>query len=225
MDIDKNLQRFIDDKTSDEEADALLEVWITKTKDAELRTEASSILQKDYGLGRNPKKGGKLKYLRPLLVAASLALLFSMFFINRDDFSATELAAQYVDTESLTHPGNSKGVTELDTNRTRAIVAFNNTDFNLAIVHFNQIKTTSEEDKYYLGLAYMKSGQIQQAIDTFEEVGERNDVRFRQEINWFLALSHLLNGNTPKATESIKNIQNGDWKYDDAQKLLHHINK
>ena len=220
MEKNNKIEEFLSDTTDMEKMDDILKMWITRTKDEELSEELSQTLDNRYGVKRKPKKGDVLRYLRPILaIAASLALLITLYTINQNDVSADTLATQYLDSQTIQHPGSFKGVANSNSNRIIGIMAFNEGDFKKAAMQFEEIVLPNEEDLHYLGLAHLKNGQYQKAIVNLKK-GAVKTSRYREEANWFLSLAYLLNGQDANAKYWLEQIGNNDWQFDKAQELL-----
>ena len=220
MEENNKIEEFLSDTTDMEKVDDILKTWITRTKDEELREELSQALENRYGVKRKPNKGIMLRYLSPILtIAASLALLFTIYMFNQNDVSADTLAQQYLSTHSIQHPGGFKGAANFDANRAQAIMAFNEGDFEKAALQFDEIASPNEEDLHYLGLAYLKNGQYQKAIENLIKGAEKTS-RYREEANWFLSLAYLLDGQDANAKYWLDQIKKGDWQFEQAQDLL-----
>lgn len=223
MKQDKKAQEFLNEETSLDKMDNTLKEWVGRVMDDEIRTEISNSLKDDFGITRTPKKVFVLKHIRPILAtAASIALLVSIVLFNQDNIAPDALAIQYLSAQQLQHPGGSKGTSLPDANRTKAIKAFNEGDFAKAVGDFKKIESPRDEDSYYLGLAYLKTGQYQNAIETLQNC-TKESVRFEQETNWFIALSLLMDGKYMDAERKLEQIKQGDWKHDEANELLKSI--
>lgn len=220
MEENNKIEEFLSDTTDMEKMEDILKMWITRTKDEELRKELSKTLDNRYGVKRKAKKGVVLRHLRQILaIAASLALLFTVYMFNQNDVPADTLATQYLDSQTIQHPGGFKGVANFDSSRTKGIMAFNEGDFKKAALQFEEIVSPNEEDLHYLGLAYLKNGQYQKAIENLKK-GAVKTSRYREEANWFLSLAYLLDGQDANAKYWLDQIKKGDWQFEQAQDLL-----
>lgn len=205
--------------------DDLLETWVKGVKNEELRAEMAYVLEEEYGITKLPQKVYVLKHIRPVLaVAASIAMLVGLFLFNRNETSPKIMAAQHLEVLTLQHPGHFKGVSKSDENRTQGIIAFNNGDYKQAFKYFEKISSPNDEDNYYLGLAYLKEGRYKKAVENLKTNLGGNS-RFRQEANWFLSLAYLLDGKDTEAERHLQQIQQQDWRFDEARKLLNELKK
>ena len=220
MQEDKKIKAFLDEGTDMETLDKTLKSWITQTMDDELRDELTQTLNEKYAVKRTAGKSFVLRHIRPILAtAASLALLISLYMVNQNDITPNALATQYLDSQTIQHPGGFKGAAASDVNRTRGIVAFNNGDFDEAALEFEKIVAPNAEDSHYLGLAHLKSGQYQKAIEHLKKGASENS-RFREEARWFLSLAYFLDGQDTAAKQQLRQIREGEWQFDKARELL-----
>ena len=224
MERDEKIRQFAKGQLSEKETDALLEDVLTEEMDTGLRQRISQKLKDEHGVTREQpaKSEGKLRYLPYMLaVAVSIVLLFTLTIFNGGN--PQEMASGYLAGQEIMHPGSFKGVTDQEQERTLAIDAFNDARYGEAAGHFGKIATPNVEDDYYLGVAYLKDGQLDAAKDQLQKVGEQN-TRFDQEANWFLALAYLLDEKEDEAADILKKIGTNEWKYGEAQELLDEIN-
>lgn len=220
MQENNKLKEFLAEGTDMDKVDDTLKIWVTQTMDEELRDELAQTLNEEYGLKRTAGKSFVLRHIRPILAtAASLALLISLYMVNQNDITPNALATQYLNSQTIQHPGSFKGAAASDMNRTKGIVAFNNGDFDEAALEFEKIVAPNEEDSHYLGLAHLKSGHYQKAIEHLKK-GALENSRFREEAHWFLALAYFLDGQDTAAKQQLRQIREGEWQFDKAQELL-----
>jgi tetratricopeptide (TPR) repeat protein len=69
---------------------------------------------------------------------------------------------------------------------------------------------TSRRDIFLAGLAYLETGQYEQAIDNFEQLQQTADeesATFRQETDYYLALAYLQNGQSSQALALFEQIR------------------
>ncbi|BFP42459.1 hypothetical protein FGF1_33040 [Flavobacteriaceae bacterium GF1] len=225
MQQNERIKEFLAKGTDMAKLDDTLKIWVTQIKDEELRDELSQTLDERYGVKKTPEKGFVLRYIRPILAtAASLALLVTLYMVNQNDVSPHALATQYLDSQILQHPGGFKGIAKSDLNKTLGIRAFNNGDFEKAILQFERIASPNEEDIHYLGLAYLKNGQYQKAIEQLKN-GTSETSRFQEEANWFLSLAYVLDGEDKAARYRLGQIEKGEWQFDEAQELMEKLKK
>jgi len=226
MNKEEKLDTFLAPDADMGKMEDILKTWVTGVNDEKLRVEMAEALAKERGITKSPiKTTYKLRLIRPLLVAAaSIVLLIGFFYLYPSDVSPSHLATQYVETQTLQHPGSFKGVSIVNQSRTQGIIAFNNGDFKQAIIHFEEISAPNDEDTYYLGLAHLKVGQYKDAAVKLEQ-SANNTSRFHEEVNWFLALTYILDGRSADALSYLSKIKKGDWRFDEAQELMLTLNK
>lgn len=220
----KYINKLLDPNISKKEEDQIFEELLKKKYDNELRTKWQEKLTKDHGISREHsslhRKTSSGKYLKLILAAAaSIALIVTLQLFNVTSNNVSELAQQYLDDQEILHPGASKGTAEESNDRTLAIQAFNQKEYNRSILLFSTLSKASDEDRYYLGLSYLLNKQYKEAIQEFETTKIKSN-RFSQEINWYLSLTYLLNQQNNKAKKVLKSIKTNDWKYTKAVELL-----
>ena len=208
---------------SEADQDKLLQKGLKSIFDEELRASMSKKLQQEYGIGRTHKgetKVVKMPLLRKLMpIAAAVLLLISVFVWMIPSRSAQDLAMAWIQQQEVFHPGLTKGSQEVELNRTEAIQAFDATAYEKAASLFSAITNPTLEDRYYLGLSYFLGENYEAATEIFESMYP-SDHQFEEEVQWYLALSYLMQNQNDKANTTLSNIQNEDWNYQEAQKLL-----
>lgn len=225
MGQNEKTHNFLYGKVSPEEDDETLNLWVKKIMDTELRDHMDQTLENIYNVKRKNEKGFVLRYLRPLLAtAASIALLVSLFIGYQNNISPESLATEYIVAQTLKHPGSSKGISQPNLYRTDGIMAFNSGDYEKATLSFEKIELPNLEDSYYLGLAYLKTGNLANAIEELKKCTHESS-RFKEEANWFLALALVLEGKNVAAQQQLYTISKDAWKYAEAQELLKRLKK
>ncbi len=227
--MSNRLIKLTDPKISKEEEDRILTEVITAKMNQDLRRKWEHMLEEEYKVTREGRsKVRRLFSSRNtkllLAIAACIALVIAIPFMNISTTTSQELAQQYLAEQEVLHPGISKGTAAEDEMRVRAIQSFNNQAYGQAAQQFGQLEASNEEDHYYHGLALLLSNRYPEAIEQFEQSEAMND-RFLQELHWYQALAYLLDGNDQQAAEVLTHIQSGDWNYEKAQSLLEKIRK
>lgn len=221
--MEEKLHKFLTEELPEKETDAILEELITQEMDADLRKRLSKTLEQEHGITREyGKKTAKVKYLGYILAAAaSISILIALvFYPNTNMDNPQLLAQQHLQEQHFSHPGTFKGADPtMERQRSQAIVSFNNGDFSNAIVHFKALASPTAEDRYYLGLSYLMNEQYGLAIGNLEKSMMTSE-RFVEEVQWFMGLAQLLEGDTEKAEETLNKIGPYEWKYKEARLLL-----
>jgi tetratricopeptide (TPR) repeat protein len=63
---------------------------------------------------------------------------------------------------------------------------------------------------YYLGLAYLETGETENAIGIFKQLIENNDNLFVEQSEWYLGLCYLKTNQMDKAKDVFENIANSE---------------
>lgn len=226
MELKEQVHRFLTTDLTEQETDEMMENLVTHELDADLRKKWQNILENEYKVSRDQKpQRGHIRFLTyTLAAAASIALLLTIFFISKDSEDPQSLAMVYVNDQEIIHPGTSKGTVQADQNRIAAIGAFNAGDYAEAAGYFGRIASPTVEDLYFLGISNLKQQRYDEAVTALEK-SRAESVQFAREINWFLALAHILNAQDDKAIRPLRAISAEEWKYDQAQELLQAIDR
>ncbi len=221
------LNKLLDPNISKKEEDQILEDVIKMKHDEALKTKWRGVLSNKYDITRNENNSNKtIKFSNTLKIilatAACISILLTIQFFGASS-NPSDLAQQYLNEQEILHPGASKGFEKRDENRTLAIQAFNNGDYDKSSKYFQSIETINDEDLYYEGLAFLLNSKYTQAIQKLETI-ESNE-RFKQELNWYLSLAYILDKQNEKAEKQLKQISSTDWNYLHAQELLKTLNE
>ncbi|NJL74202.1 MAG: tetratricopeptide repeat protein [Saprospiraceae bacterium] len=86
--------------------------------------------------------------------------------------------------------------------------AFHNGDLEGAVALFSSIEMQNDSFAstvaYYLGQTYFKLKQYDKAVNEFEKVVTSNDIRFKDNADWYNVLANLANGK--EVTQSLAAI-------------------
>ncbi len=223
------LKKLLDPDISKKEEDQIFEEVLKKKLDEDLKMKWQGMLNSDHGIVRNEtstkKKVSSSNYIKIFLAAAaciSLLIALQVFYTAPSD--PYTMAQQYLNKQEILHPGASKGIVDEDENRTLAIQAFNNKDYEQSTKYYQNLEAANEEDMYYHGLALLLNNRYSEAIRKFEENGIKSD-RFKQEIHWYRSLAYLLNKQNEKAETLLKQIGSNEWNYQQAQQLLKQLDE
>lgn len=220
MKPNQKLNDLLSEVVHSEKTDSILKSWVNTLADEELRNEMASTLQADFKIDKGSSKKSKTVRLRTwITAAASIAILISVFFYKQNMADPDVLAAQYLQTQFVEHPGNSKGFAQVNSFRSEAILAFNEEAFLKAAENFEKITEPTQEDIYYLGLSFLKTGQYSKASESLEKCLSEGS-RFKEEATWFLAISLILEGKEANSKVLLEEIKKVDWQYEKAQKLI-----
>lgn len=95
-------------------------------------------------------------------------------------------------------------------------------DYKSAVNKLEQLKP-SDTVNFYLGQNLLAMEEYQQAIRKFNEVSDSSV--FYKQSKWYSALSYLAIERFDSSESRLKEIEEGDYKYDEALDLLEKISK
>jgi len=81
-----------------------------------------------------------------------------------------------------------------------------------------------KDQKFYLGISNLALKKPKEAIKYFELLNEAGS-RYDQQVHWYLGLAYLLNEEKVKAISTLALIQNDEFEYASARKLLEQLNE
>lgn len=161
-------------------------------------------------------KKPKVIGLKPwyLAVAASIAVLFGLFFFNYNqnpsfnDYNHPEQA-------SFAERGSEDGPLK------NAEKEFNAKRYSLAIPHFEAVlaKGKTPEIQYYYGISLLEQSEYLKAEAVFNELKAGNSA-YKDKATWYLALSKLKQRDYKSCKEILQTISEDYEDYDEVQLLL-----
>lgn len=161
-------------------------------------------------------KKPKVIGLKPwyLAVAASVAVLFGLFFFN---YNQNPAFSDYNDPEeaSFTIRGTvDKPLKEAET-------AYNKGHYNDAIPLFETVlkKEKSAEILFFYGISLLEESEYKKAEAVFNELKAGNSA-YKEKALWYLALSKLKQKDYESCKKILETISEDDEGYDQVQELL-----
>ncbi len=147
-------------------------------------------------------------------IAASLALLmgFFIFFYNQTP-SSEELIGEYY--ERLFIPGvTTRGENTNRTIKAKAQIAYNNEDFEAAIVGFETLDPSmvSNEDRVYMGLAHFELDHFDEAIRYFDMIPKDETINYGRA-QWYKGLTQLKAERFDDARYTFTQLMESDSSY------------
>ncbi|MHC0439805.1 tetratricopeptide repeat protein [Flavobacterium sp. 3-210] len=161
-------------------------------------------------------KKPKVIGLKPwyLAVAASVAVLFGLFFFNYNQYPAF---ADYNHPEqaSFAERGSEDGPLK------NAEKEFNAKRYSLAIPHFEEVlaKGKTPEIQFYYGVSLLEESHYLKSEAVFNELKEGNSV-YKEKATWYLALSKLKQRDYEGCKKILQTISEDYEDYDEVQLLL-----
>lgn len=161
-------------------------------------------------------KKSKVFRLKPwhYVAAASVALLFGLFFFNHSSNPGFEDYHQY-ENAYFTERGT------VDANLKQAEEAFNAKKYAAAIPFFEAVlkEKKTPEIQYFYGLSLLEANKIQQAEAVFNELKAGNSI-YKNKAIWSLALAKLKQKDYKSCREILLSIPSDYENYDKVQELL-----
>jgi tetratricopeptide (TPR) repeat protein len=159
-----------------------------------------------------------MRAIAAILVLAAGIWAVQYFFFGKKPADATSLYAQYAVHEPLSATRGS----ETDTLRAKAIALFNKKEYAAAIPlmqQYMQQHTNDNEWRIALGIAYMETGQYDQALMFFDSVANgASALQYRGK--WYMALMQLKQGRKAECLNVLKTLPNDAPEYKQAEKLI-----
>ncbi len=166
---------------------------------------------------------------RRYLAAAAAILIFMlmlpMYFYQGTPTTVPVLAEQYITENTFPISPNRMGNETEGALWLEAKKAYQETDYEQAVKKISQIAPKNQEQLFYLGLSYLYQSPSNEAkVIEILQKARQLEGRFKHEINWYLSLAYLKNGQTLEAKKELENIVQLDrWKLEEAKKLLEEL--
>ncbi|MBF4492207.1 tetratricopeptide repeat protein [Flavobacterium sp. MR2016-29] len=171
----------------------------------------TQISDKHFNVSKPKVIGLKSWYLA---AAASVAVLFGLFFFN---YNQNPTFADY------NHPEQASFTERSTANQTlkAAETAFNKGKYNDAIPLFETIlkQNKTPEIQYYYGVSLLEESQYQKAETEFNKVISGTSV-YKEKAKWSLALSKLKQKDYKACKAVLQTISEDYENYDEVQLLL-----
>lgn len=214
------------DKNLNEEVETFLSNALQARFDEELKQELKEELNYHYNISKKNlpsesqvEKPRRIGYYILAAAAGFALLLIALNLLITSPGNARELAASYLVESEIYHPGALKGVATDQSERQRAIEAFNEKKYAEAEQAFARIEEKTEEDLFYSAICALFLEQYNTAITRLEPLAAAKS-NFSPEARWYLAVGYLLNGNEPAAKDLLLKMDASSWNYEKAQQLL-----
>ncbi|MFK8004937.1 MAG: tol-pal system YbgF family protein [Saprospiraceae bacterium] len=224
MNLKKFQQENLKGELSYERWEEHAQHFINQKFDREKSKEYTDILAKN-GVTRSPR----IIKRKWFLIAASFLILITAggyLFSNQYSDSPKELALQYLE-KPFASDEYRRGKINIQATRGMAIEAYNNQQYNRAIDYLQTIENQGEagkKDYFLMGLClvYQQNPKYKNAIEVFTQVQEIDANYFTDEIQWFLSLCYIMEGDNSKARIFLNEIleSKSSRKIEDAQRIL-----
>lgn len=190
------------------------------------RLELKSMFNKLTDEKVKPKT--KVFQLRPWLAAASISFVVGFaswfYFFNSANLNTDELyASNFAPYDNVVHP-IERG-SELEDLKTQMFSAYEAQDYDLWFVLLAQLTTKQKDDyfDFYSAIGYMQLDNHEKAIPLLQGYINNNG-QLDDRATWYLALSHLKQGEMKESKEALKMlIEMKSFKKKDAENLLKNL--
>ncbi|QSW91062.1 MULTISPECIES: tol-pal system YbgF family protein [Flavobacterium] len=164
-------------------------------------------------------KDTKVIGLKPwyLAVAASVAVLFGLFFFN---YNQNPSFADYNNPEHASFTERSTA----DETLKQAETAYNKKRYNTAIPLFETIlqKQKTAEIQFFYGVSLLEESHYKKAEDVFNALKNGTSV-YKEKALWYLALSKLKQKDYEECKKILESISEDYEDYDQVEELLHQL--
>lgn len=145
-------------------------------------------------------------------IAASIVLIISVvFYFNQKDVN-------YYDQYFEPYPDliSQRAVTD----NSYAMYHYGRGEFQEAVAAFEEMDAMSKDERFYAGIAYLSVGELDKAESNLSASLSTDWSSFAI---WYLALRFLKSQDYERAIQHLSQIQPGEFKYEEAQKILGQI--
>lgn len=230
------LKKFKAGLSTDKDADDLTRKVIRQSVESEQWLRWQEKLSKQYNINRNENPKTLLPKAQPinrwfLGIAAGVAILIISIVALKTSPPANvnQLASEYLAANQFPHPleHRSKGSEEaLSQLRNQAASAYIKRDYPSAIALGEKIVQQSPQvttdDYFFLGLSYLYDNTDNRAVEYLRkaQLASQNSNRFKQEIDWYLALALIKDHQYEAAQSALDHIiENNQWRTKEAKAL------
>jgi predicted negative regulator of RcsB-dependent stress response len=198
-----------------------------KSVKANLDSLIDDLIGEDEEIPKTNSKVKNVKWVYIVILILGFALIGYMGYRDgskvQNSVKAPVLYAQYFEVLPNMKAAEDRGVelkSELKSDADLAMEYYNNGDFKKAAIILK-----GQDDINYLvfgAIAEMKNNQHEEAIDILQKSRQLDsDERYRDIIDWYLALSYLKQGDINKSKEFLSSIANDKhYKKEEAGAIL-----
>lgn len=225
----ENLKKYADGDLTDKEMEGVTRDLIQAKFDEERRKKWGSLLEEEYDTHRQHS----IRKLRPLVrwslgIAASISLLLIAYFylLAPVNNSPDQLANAFLQESK---PPASENIRKGE-GREEASEWYDSKQFEKAIPLFEKIiagNAAENKDRLLLGISYVYTEEYAKAtaiLLDFRNNSSLEDQKYSDQLNWYLAIAYIKQGNIEQAKAELSQLQEGDWQYPKAQDWLNQLN-
>lgn len=217
---------FSDSALNNEEEQTYLKKIFDTHFDKKYKERYAKILEDKHQITRDasnviPKKSTNTR--RILLFVAAAAAVFLLFFMVKPLISPSggnlmELTNQYASAEVLLNKDIKRGEVIDEQARAEAIQLYNSGKYTEALSQYGLIDQLSNEDVFWVGMSHFNAQEYQAAETQFASLADQADLKYKEELKWYYALTLLQNGKNDEAKEVLQSMIS--WKGAEVKKLL-----
>lgn len=198
---------------------------INTISDIQLKQEIQ-LVQKDFQKEQKPKS--ILRTLRPWISIAAtfLLIVFAYQFLKQEPPQA--LFKQYYSAYNINYGVRDKR-DPLELKLSQASSFYKQKDYAKALQLLDPIQTIEDAKlNLMIGICQLEEDKTEAAIHSFQQIIDQKDAVFFYHSLWYLAMTHLKDGNTTPSKLYLKQIIEADpakevFKRSEAKKLLKKI--
>lgn len=176
------------------------------------KIEKPDLEKVDYKIKETSDPTSAAYKFRHLLIAASFTILllatggYSLIVQNYSNSGLVSSSHQpegFTDIISTLGDNNATGILA------KSKTAFDDKQYNEAITLLNTIPVNTPffvTAQYNLGILYFQTEQFSKATTAFKVVQESNDIRYIENAEWYLVLTHLKNNDTQLAKSALNSF-------------------
>ena len=169
------------------------------------------------------KKAVHIKLTTWMAIAASLLTVVLLGYLLLPGTPDTEamFVAYYEPYPNIINPARRSGGGDTETILEQAVRSYEAEDYKQAVALFEQGTDPSVGHTFYQAASYLGLGQSADAIPLLQQVAQEDQSVFYEAGLWYLALSHLKEGNTAEAKTHLTALtERGNDYATEAEEVL-----
>ncbi|MBO3699666.1 tol-pal system YbgF family protein [Roseivirga sp. E12] len=211
--IERSQVLTLDGKTV---SDDVLQVAIKDYKETVLHLEGAALKNQLKGLHETLDLDEKKSaFPRWLAVAASIVLIAVFGILIWQNNRASEFSDYFDHFDQLVTYRDSDS-----TDYSAGLEAYTLRDYDKAYSLLTSVDGLNNELKFYQAVSALGSERYDDAIALFETLGTSSSNKYYQQTRWYLALAYWQVGLAGKARNLLKEIDNGEFMYQESLKLI-----
>ncbi|MFK8162390.1 MAG: tol-pal system YbgF family protein [Lewinella sp.] len=218
--------KFSNPDLTEIQQEAIIGSFVRRYENERLRKRWIDKLSSDYQVSRPTTQMPQTtirKIILPIIGIAAALLLLLAFLPGFLQVDGPELMASHL-TEATIENSRSEPKNELEQARVQLIDNYAAGNFSAAAIAGEallKVPGATDEDRFYLGLAFLRNNNLDQAITSFKSLLER-PTDFSTEAHYYLGISLLSNNDTAAGLKELKKIKETDGRtiHEKAQQLL-----